>query len=75
MLCTMAAPLRQRRDADYRALLSVESLPCEWLKVEMSKKRFVLGIVGFHHIYFNLNLNPKYMGSQMLYKQECNIMP
>lgn len=23
-LCTMAAPLRQRRDADYRALLTIE---------------------------------------------------
>ena len=38
MLCTMAAPLRQRRDADYRALLTVEGMPGEWLEVEVPKE-------------------------------------
>lgn len=48
MLCTMAAPLRQRRDADYRALLTVEGMPGEWLEVEVPEERFVLGVVEFH---------------------------
>ena len=49
MLCTMAAPLRQRRDADYRALLTVGGVPGEWLEVEVTEKGFVLGVVEFHN--------------------------
>ena len=48
MLCTMAAPLRQRRDADYRALLTVGGVPGEWLEVEVPEEGFVLGVVEFH---------------------------
>ena len=48
MLCTMAAPFRQRRDADYRALFTVEGVPGEWLEVEMPEEGFVLGVVEFH---------------------------
>lgn len=53
MLCTMAAPFRQRRDSDCQALLTVEGLLGKWLKVEMPEEEFVLGIVWFHHIHFN----------------------
>lgn len=52
MLCTMAAPLRQRRDADYRTLLAVESVPCEWLEVEVPEEGFVLGVVEFHWVKY-----------------------
>lgn len=53
MLCTLAFPFRQRRDTDCRAMLSVEGVPGKWLKVEVPEEGFVLGIVEFHHIYFN----------------------
>ena len=52
MLCTMAAPLRQRRDADYRTLLSVEGVPGKWLEVEVPEEEFVLGVVEFHNVCF-----------------------
>ena len=48
MLCTMAAPLCQRRDADYRALLTIEGVSCEWLEVKMPEEGFVLSVVEFH---------------------------
>ena len=33
---------------EWRALLSVEGVPSEWLEVEMLEKGFVLGGVDFH---------------------------
>ena len=53
MLCTMAAPLRQRRDADYRTLLTIEGVPGERLEVEVPEEGFVLGVVVFHFILFS----------------------
>ena len=46
MLCTMAAPLRQRRDADYRTLLSVEGVPGERLEVEVQRKDLCLVLLS-----------------------------
>ena len=46
MLCTMAAPLRQRRDADNRALLSVECVSGERLEVEVQRKDLCLVLFG-----------------------------
>lgn len=43
----MAAPLRQRRDTDYRALLSVEGVPGERLEVEVQRKDLCWGLFGF----------------------------
>ena len=37
----------------WRALLSVEGVPGEWLKVEMLEKGFVLGVVWIHFILFS----------------------
>lgn len=42
-----------KRDTDWRTLLSVKGVPCEWLEVEVPEERFVLGVVLLHHIYFN----------------------
>lgn len=35
----------------WRALLSVEGVPGEWLEVEMPEEGFVLGVVDFHNVY------------------------
>lgn len=33
---------------EWRALLAVEGVPCEWLEVEVPEEGFVLGVVEFH---------------------------
>lgn len=48
----MAAPLRQRRDADYRAVLAVEGVPGEWLNINLPEEGFMLGVGGFHRVKY-----------------------
>lgn len=33
-------------------LLAEESVPCEWLEVEVSEEGFVLGVVEFHWVKY-----------------------
>ena len=42
-----------KRGTDWRTLLSVKGVPCEWLEVEVTEEGFVLWcIVEFHNVYF-----------------------
>ena len=33
---------------EWRTLLSIEGVPCEWLEVEVPEEGFVLGVVWIH---------------------------
>ena len=37
---------------EWRTLLSVEGVPCEWLEVEMPEEGFILGVVELHNVCF-----------------------
>ena len=64
----MAAPLRQRRDADYRALLTVEGVPGEWLEIEVPEEWFVLGVVEFHNMFMIIIPNYSLKSEQSINK-------
>lgn len=40
----------------WRTLLSIEGVPCEWLKVEVPEEGFVLWVVEFHNFNNNLRI-------------------
>ena len=37
---------------EWWTLLTIEGVPGEWLKVEVSEEEFVLGVVEFHNVCF-----------------------
>ena len=40
--------ITSKRDTDWRTLLSIEGMPCEWLEVEMLEEGFMLDVILFH---------------------------
>ena len=52
----------------WRALLSVEGVPGEWLEVEMPEEEFVLGVVEFHNMFMIIILNYSLKSEQSINK-------
>ena len=52
--CQIASPcLLVLFGNEWWTLLTVESVPCEWLDGEVPEKGSILGVVGFHFIPFS----------------------
>lgn len=50
--CQIASPgLLVLFGNEWRALLTIEGMPGEWLNVKVPEKGFALGVVGFHNSY------------------------
>lgn len=43
-----------KRDTDWRTLLSIEGMPCEWLEVEMPEEGFMLDVILFYLLVYNI---------------------
>ena len=43
-----------KQDTDWRTLLSIEGMPCEWLEVEMPEEGFMLDVILFHLLAYNI---------------------
>lgn len=43
-----------KRDTDWRTLLSIEGMPCERLEVEMPEEGFMLDVILFHLLAYNI---------------------
>ena len=51
-----------------RTLLAVESVPCEWLEVEVPEEGFVLGVVEFHNMFMIIIPNYSLKSEQSINK-------